>query len=348
MQFNSDNWSGAHPDIVAAIAEEAARDGGAYGSSPVDLALNRRFSELFETDVQVFPVASGTAANSLALAACGRPGGIVLCHSESHVEIDECGAVGLQGDSLRLRLIDGPGGKMQAADLAATIAAFPKGHVHAGQLAALSLTQMSEAGTFYSLDELRGLAALAADAGLAVHMDGARIANALAGCDASPADMTWRSGVDILSFGATKNGCVMADAIVVFDPSLARTLPFLRMRAGHLLSKSRFIAAQFDAYLNDNLWLKMAGHANAMADRLRAGFSKSAAVRLAWPSDGNEVFAIMKTAHHQKLQELGAQFASWAPGPIVLEQDETVVRLVASFNTSAYAVDQLLALAADL
>ncbi|MHA1190456.1 MAG: beta-eliminating lyase-related protein [Alphaproteobacteria bacterium] len=171
MQFNSDNWSGAHPDIVAAIAEEAARDGGAYGSSPVDLALNGRFSNLFETDVQVFPVASGTAANSLALAACGRPGGIVLCHSESHVEIDECGAVGLQGDGLRLRLIDGPGGKMQAADLAATIAAFPKGHVHAGQRVALSLTQMSEAATCYSLDELRGLSARADDAGLAVHID---------------------------------------------------------------------------------------------------------------------------------------------------------------------------------
>ncbi|MHA1190457.1 MAG: hypothetical protein ACTSSQ_08420 [Alphaproteobacteria bacterium] len=140
----------------------------------------------------------------------------------------------------------------------------------------------------------------------------------------------------------------MADAVVVFDPLLARTLPFLRMRAGHLLSKSRFIAAQFDAYLSDNLWLKMAGHANAMADRLRAGFSKSATVRLAWPSDGNEVFAIMKIAHHRKLQEQGALFASWAPGAIVLENDETVVRLVASFNTSADTVDQLLSLVADL
>ena len=344
MQFFSDNWSGAHPAIVAAIAAEAERDGGAYGTSATDAALDAQFSALFETEVTVFPVGSGTAANSLALASFQQPGGIVFCHRESHAEMDECGAVALQGDGLRLRLIDGADGRIAPEGLAEAIAAFPPGHVHAGQMVGLSVTQATEAGTVYAPDDIRALAALAADNGLIVHMDGARLANALAAGGHGPADMTWRAGVDILSFGATKNGCAMADAIVVFRPELAERLPYLRMRAGHLMSKSRFIAAQLSAYLADGLWLDMAGHANRMAERLRSGLARSATARPAWPTQANEVFAIIGRPEARRLREAGGTFAPWTTTNVRIGDDEMVIRLVASFNTTEADVDAFLAL----
>ncbi len=346
MQFFSDNWSGVHPDIVAAIAAEAEQDGGAYGSSATDAALNARFGALFQTEVSVFTVGTGTAANSLALAACQRPGGVVFCHAESHLEVDECGALALQGDGMRTRLIAGADGRIAPEGLAAAIASFPPGHIHAGQPVALSITQATEAGTVYPAAAIQSLSTLAKAHGLVVHMDGARLANAVAALGQSPADVTWRAGVDILSFGATKNGCAMADAIVVFDPRLAEHLPHLRMRAGHLMSKSRFIAAQLVAYLEDNLWLEMAGHANRLAARLRAGIDASDAARLAWATQANEVFAVLRTEDVARLRAAGAGFAPWPSANASVGDDETVIRLVASFNTTEADVDAFLALLA--
>jgi threonine aldolase len=345
MNFSSDNWAGAAPQIIDALAQEAGHYGSAYGTSDTDARVERRFCEVFEQDVALFLVGTGTAANGLALAAVSRPGGIVLCHTDSHIEIDECGGIALQADGARLRLIAGENGRMRPEDLAAAIEDFPHGKVHAGQLSAVSLTQVTEAGTVYAIDHIRALSDIAHEHGLAVHMDGARFANALVHLDLTPAEMTWKAGIDLLSFGGTKNGCISAEALVVFNSDHAAQLPYLRMRAGHLFSKSRFLAAQFDAYLADDLWLGLAGNANAMADRLRAGLQASNRARLAWPTPANEVFAIFSTQTAEQLRAAGATFYEWnfsGKAALGLSDGEDVFRLIASFATSAEDVDRFL------
>ena len=345
MNFSSDNWAGAAPQIIDALAREAGHYGGAYGTSDTDARVERRFCEIFDRDVAVFLVGTGTAANGLALATVSRPGGIVLCHTDSHIEIDECGGIALQADGARLRLIAGDNGKMPPENLAAAIEAFPIGHVHAGQLTAVSLTQASEAGTVYAIDHIRALSDIAHEHGLAVHMDGARFANALVHLGVTPAQMTWKAGIDLLSFGGTKNGCISAEALVVLNPDLAAQVPYLRMRAGHLFSKSRFLAAQFEAYLADDLWFDLAGNANAMADRLRAGLEASNRARLAWPTPANEVFAIFSAELAAQLRAAGAAFCEWnfsGKEALGLSDGEDVFRLVASFATSADDVDRFL------
>jgi threonine aldolase/endonuclease/exonuclease/phosphatase family metal-dependent hydrolase len=290
MMFGSDNWAGAAPEIVQAISQEAARFGNAYGDSPIDKAVDARFTEIFERDVAVFFVATGTAANALGLASVNRPGGVVFCHAASHVIEDECGAVEYLTGGSRLLGVDGAAGKLDLQALRAAMRRFAPGFVHSGQPMAVSITQMTEAGTVYTPTEIRAIAELAAERGLPLHMDGARFANALVSLGVSPAEMTWKAGIDILSFGGTKNGCMGAEALVFFDPQRAADAPYLRKRAGQLFSKSRFIAAQFDAYLQDGLWLELARHANGMADCLRAGLGRSNTAREAWPTRGKRGF----------------------------------------------------------
>jgi threonine aldolase len=225
------------------------------------------------------------------------------------------------------------------------IARFEPGNVHAGQAMAVSITQATEAGTVYRPDEIREIAAVARARELPLHMDGARFANALAHLGVSPADMTWRAGVDILSFGGTKNGCVAAEALVIFDPARAGDAPYLRKRAGQLFSKSRFIAAQFDAYFRDDLWLRLARHANAMAARLRGGLGARPDAREAWNTDANEVFAVLRTADAERLRNTGAIFYDW-PEPhgaeLNLGPEQVLVRLVTSFATQSKDVDEFL------
>ncbi len=276
MQFASDNWAGAAPAIVEAIAAEAARSGPAYGGSALDRAVEQRFAEIFERDVAVFFVATGSAANGLAMTAVNRPGGVIFCHRDAHMIEGECGGVEYLTGGGRLHGLAGAEGRIDVETLEAAIAALTPASEHHGQGMAVSITQQTEAGTAYSLDDIRRIAAVAKANGLPLHMDGARFANALVHANATPAEMTWKAGVDLLSFGATKNGCVAAEALVFFDPDMARDMPFLRKRAGQLFSKSRFVAAQLDAYLSDGLWLDLARHANAMADRLRAGLAACA------------------------------------------------------------------------
>ncbi len=336
MQFASDNWVGAAPQIIDAISAEAGRYAGAYGTSALDGSMAQLFGSVFEREVAVFFVATGTAANSIALAATDRPGGVVLCHAHSHIEADECGAVSFQTGGSRLRRLSGNLGKIPAGDVKAEIATFSPDFVHGGQAMAVSITQATEVGTTYSLDEIAAISEVARSAGLPLHMDGARFANALVALDASPAEMTWKSGVDLLSFGGTKNGCIAAEAIVVFKPELAQQLPYMRMRAGHLFSKMRFVSAQFQAYLTDNLWLDLAGHANAMADRLRETISSSGKAHLAWPSVTNEVFVSMPEVLAERLRENGALFHNWPPTEdFVPSEDRILVRLVTNFATTA-------------
>ena len=346
MYFASDNGAGAAQPIVDAIVREAARFGKAYGESPLDQAVEARFSEIFERNVAVLFVATGTAANALALASVNKPGGAVFCHRESHIAEDECGAVEFFTGGARLFLIDGAAGKIDPGGLSAAIGRFTPGVVHSGQPMALSVSQLTEAGGIYTIQELRELTDIARRHRLPVHMDGARFANALVHLGVSPAEATWKSGVDILSFGGTKNGCIGAEAVVVFDPERARELPYLRKRAGHLFSKSRFVAAQFEAYLRDDLWLELARHANAMAKRLREGICASGRAQEAWPTDGNETFVVIKEGDVARLRAAGAVFYDWTPphcAGLLLQKDEMLIRLVTSFATTADQVDEFIA-----
>jgi threonine aldolase len=345
MFFASDNWAGAHPAIARSLVEAANGFASAYGTSDLDKRVEKTFSEIFERDVAVFFVGTGTAANSLALASFNRPGGQVFCHREAHVNVDECNAPEFFATGSKLVPIDGPAGKIAPDALAAAIGRFPPDFVHGGQPMAVTITQATEAGTAYSLDEISALSDVTKQAGLPLHMDGARFANALVHLGATPAEMTWKRGVDILSFGGTKNGCWCAEALVLFDPGKARQMHYLRKRSAQLFSKSRFIAAQFDAYFRDGLWLDLARHSNDMANRLAAGFATSDKARLAWPTGSNELFAILRNDAIKALREKGATFYDWPAGPALkasMREDETLIRLVTSFATSEADVDGFL------
>ncbi|TGQ71162.1 low specificity L-threonine aldolase [Mesorhizobium sp. M00.F.Ca.ET.186.01.1.1] len=343
MFFASDNWAGAHPSIAAGLSAHAGGFSTAYGDGALDQAVYQRFNEIFEREVAVFFVATGTAANSLSLTAYNKPGGISFCHRESHVIEDECGAPEYFSGGSRLHAVDGALGKIDPHNLEKAVGRFAGEVVHWGRPMAVTITQSTEVGTVYGLDDIQAISDIARHHKVPLHMDGARFANALVALDTTPAEMTWKRGVDILSFGGTKNGCWCAEAIVLFDPGRAGELAFLRKRAAQLFSKSRFIAAQFDAYFSDDLWLDTARHANAMAARLAAAIEDSDTARLAWLPQANEVFAVMKKAEADRLQAAGAAFYDWHKphgfdGHI--GGDELLYRFVTSFATTSGEVDR--------
>ena len=337
MHFSSDNWAGAHPKIAEALSRHATGFAAAYGSSDLDRAVEDRFNEIFERQVAVFFVGTGTAANSLSIAAVARPGGVAFCHTEAHLIMDEGGAPEFLGAGMRLAGVDGDLGKIEPQALEATIGRYPPEFVQAGQPAAVSISQCTEVGTVYDPAEIDAIAEISRRHGLSLHMDGARFANALSALGTSPAEMTWRRGVDILSFGATKNGCWCAEAVVVFDPDKAGQMPFIRKRSAHLFSKSRFISAQFEAYFDDDLWMENAAHANAMADRLRQAIRASDNARQAWDGSANEVFAIMRRARFDDLISSGVQFYDWVTPRFatgLVADGEVITRLVTGFATT--------------
>ena len=344
MHFASDNWAGVHPKIAENLARHSGGFVSAYGSSDLDKAVEKTIAEIFEREVSVYFVATGTAANALSIASFNKPGGITFCHENAHVAEDECGAVEYLTGGSRLSLIPGANGKMDLATLERAIARNPAAFVHGGQPMGITITQATEAGTVHALDEIRAISAIAKSNNLPLHMDGARFANALVSLGCSPAEMTWKSGVDILSFGATKNGCWCAEAIVVFDKALDAQMPFLRKRGAQLFSKSRFIAAQFEAYFEGDLWLDSARHANAMATVLAEGIAKSGRARLHTKPQANEVFAILTNADIERLRAAGAVFYDWhAPSDGSVKHGETMIRLVTSFATRLEEADNLIA-----
>lgn len=345
MNFASDNWAGIAEPIAEALAAAAAGPAPAYGGDALTKAVERRFSDLFEREVAVFLVATGTAANTLGLSSLARPGGLVFCHKEAHINTDE-GAASEFLTSLKLIGLDGANGKLTPESLAAAIDRYPPDPGRHGRPVALSLSNLTEYGTAYSPDEVTLLAALARKAGLGVHMDGARFGNAVAGLGVSPAELTWKAGVDVLSFGGTKGGCWLAEAIVFFDPNQAADFAYIRKRAGHTISKQRFIAAQFQAYLGDDLWLRLAANANAMAQQLGEGIA-AAGGRLAWPPAGNELFAILPKAVLAKARAAGATFYEWEPDWLPEAErpaaEESIIRLVASYATTGEEIEAFLA-----
>ena len=343
MFFASDNWAGAHPKIAAGLSSHASGFEPAYGSGARDRKVAERFIEIFEREVAVFFAATGTAANALSMSACNRIGGVAFCHAEAHMTVDEFGAMGFFTGGARTAPVPGALGRMDPQALDRAITRFSHDLAPAGQPMAVTITQATEIGTVYALDDIAAVSAVAKKHGLPLHMDGARFANALAALDVPPAEMTWKSGVDILSFGGTKNGCWMAEAIVVLNPELGRDLQILRQRAGQLFSKSRFMAAQFEAYLADGLWLETARHANAMAARLAGILCASNRVRLAWEPQANEVFAILEREKAEQMLAAGATFHEWGlpqnfDGDVA--EGEAIYRFVTSFATTAEDVDR--------
>lgn len=335
MDFRSDNTAPAHPAIFEALAKANQGTVGSYGNDPLTKRVTERLCELFEREVAVYPVATGTAANSLALALFTPPWGAVYCHSRAHINTDEGGAPEFFMGGAKLIALHSDDGKLDPASLEGAIQGA--GNVHAVQPAAISIAQASEAGTLYSPDDVRALSAVAKRHKLALHMDGARFANALVALGATPAEITWKAGVDVLSFGATKNGCLAAEAVVVFDPAKAESLPFRRKRSGHLFSKMRLISAQLDAYLTEGLWLQNARHANRAAQLLAKGLEQ-AGIESLFSAEANMIFAELSSEMAAQLEKNGAHFyheTAWGPHSY---------RFVTSFQTSDEEIERFLAL----
>ena len=333
MNFCSDNVAGIAPEIMAAI--EKANQGAmpSYGADAITARVEQRLSEIFEREVAAFPVVTGTSANALALSTLTPPYGAIYCHPEAHIMVDECGAPELYTGGAKLVPIAGAGGKLTAKSVAHALDNARAGDVHHVQPAAISLTQASECGTAYTATEVGAIGEIARRHKVKLHMDGARFANAVAHLNVTPAQMTWQAGVDVLSFGATKNGALAAEVVVFFDKALAETFGFRRKRAGHLISKMRFVSAQLDAYFENDLWLTLARHANAMAQRLVGGLKPIPGVQLLHPVEANEIFIRLPLEIVAGLRKAGFDFYDWpgaAPGTI---------RLVTSFVTAAKDVE---------
>lgn len=306
MRFFSDNTSSACPEVMAALL--AANQGltPAYGDDDWTQRLDAVMSSFFGTAVRAFAVSTGTAANALALASLCPPYGGIYAHEEAHIAVDECGAPGFFSGGAQLQLLPGEHGEISPATLRAALHSH-RVDVHTIQPAALSLTQASELGTVYRPAEVSALAALAHEHGLKVHMDGARFANAVCFLECHPADVTWRAGVDVLSFGATKNGALAAEAVVFFDPALVRDFELRRKRAGHLLSKSRYVAAQLLAYVESGAWQRNATRTNRLAQRI----GEAASAHLLHPVEANEVFLALGVERRQRLRDAGYEFYDW-------------------------------------
>lgn len=332
MNFRSDNTAPAAPEIIAALTRVNEGAASAYGEDQWSKLLDEKFSTLFEREVRVFTVASGTAANAISVAALTPPWGAVLCHREAHIECDECGAAEFYSGGAKLVLMEGAESKISPIALQEAISRNERG-IHSVKPAAVSVSQTTERGGVYNVAEIGAVGYVAKQAGLALHMDGARFANAVAALGCKPADITWRSGVDLLSFGATKNGAIAAEAIVCFDQNKAEEVARRRKRSGHLFSKGRFVAAQLLAYLEDGLWLTNARRSNAQAARL----AEAAAPYLSHPAKSNQVFIKPGDAALAKLRADGAEFYDWGP------KGAGEARLVVSWNQSDADIEKMCA-----
>ena len=339
MFFASDNGSGAAPEIMAALARANPGYAGSYGADALTERVTTQVRDLFEApEAEVFLVATGTAANALSIALMAPPWSAVFLHEDAHAAVDECGAPEFYTGGAKLVTVPGAQGKIAAPDLDAALGRVGESGVHGVSRGMLSLTNVTEAGTVYSPDEIAALAELAHARGMPVHLDGARIANALVATGAAPAEMTWRAGVDVLSLGGTKNGCLGVEAVVLFDPSKAWEFQLRRKRAGHLFSKHRFLAAQMSAYLEDGLWLDLATRANRMGARLVQALARVPGAQLRYPAPANMLFPRFAPGTNARAATRGAIYH---PTPAV--NGEEGARLVASWSTTEQEVDDLIA-----
>ena len=311
MNFVSDNQAGVHESVLAALEEANSGSSPGYGEDRLTAAAEKSVSAVFETDCDVFFVTTGTAANALAMSALCPPWGAIYCHEGAHIQNDENTAVELLTGGARMVPIAGEAGKPDPQLMRAHMTTATIHGVHNARPGAISLSNVSESGTVFNPEDIAAYRALADEFRLTLHMDGARFANAVVASGASPADLTWRSGIDCLSFGLTKNGGIAAEAVVMFDQAMAEQFAFRRKRAGHLWSKQRFLAAQWLALLKDDLWLSNARHANAMAQRLATGFTTHPSIELPWPVDANELFPVIPDHIRVRFREAGLEFYDW-------------------------------------
>lgn len=337
MDFGSDNQSGVSPRILQALVDACSGTAASYGNDPWTGQAEAAIAHAFEHDLRAFFVATGTAANCLALSALVQPWDAVLCHRQAHVATDESTAPEFFTGGARLLPIATDSGKITPEALQQTLQRLPDAPPHSVRPAALSLTQATENGLVYTPDELRALTTLAHQHGLHVHMDGARFANAVATLGCAPADLTAKAGIDVLSLGASKNGALAAEAVVFFNTALARDFELRRKRAGQLLSKGRLFGAQFCAWLQDDHWLDLARHANTAALQLAGILQAHPDIRLAWPVQANEVFVVMPKPLLDRLLADGVRCYDWyadsLPPSLVLDAQDVPARFVTSWTT---------------
>jgi len=331
--FTSDNVTSACPEVMDALIEANSGIAESYGDDEWSSKLKNKLSKVFETKVEVFLAVTGTASNALALSALAPVFGKIYCHELSHINTDECGAPELFTGGAKLNPMKSSNGRIQASELAEIIRGL--GNVHVTQPSVVSITQSCETGTVYQLEEIKKISKIAHDNKMSVHMDGARFANALVSLDVSPAEMTWKSGVDVLTLGGTKNGCLAAEAIIFFKPEMVGNFPFLHKRSGQLLSKMRFISSQLNAYVSDDVWMRNAKHANSMAKILSEGLNNFSNIELAYPTESNEVFVYMPSDVIDYLNNSGYDINEE-------ELDGKAVRFVTAWNTDLKDIENLL------
>lgn len=343
MNFLSDNTEAAAPEMLEAL--RAANEGTAlpYGEDELTAQLHTEMARVFEREVAVFPVITGTAANALALASLAPSHGAILCHSDAHIATDECGAPEFFTHGAKVVTIDGPHGKLLPESVELMAGRFGKNSVHHSQPTALSVTQATERGTCYRPAEITALAQMAARHGMKLHMDGARFANAIAWLGCTPAEATWRAGVDVLSLGASKNGALAAEAVVFFNSGASHDFAYRRKKSGHLLSKMRYVSAQLLCALAHNRWLLWAERANAAARRLAGRLETIPGTEILHPVEANIVIACLPQTTVARMRARGASFYDWgAP-----DEGQIVVRLVTSFGTTDAEIAQLIQAACD-
>lgn len=348
MNFASDNVYGVHPKILDALSAANGGTAASYASDSLTFKSEERLSEIFETPVRAFLVTTGTAANGLALSAISPGYGAIICHGEAHISCDECNSPEFFTGGAKIIGLHGAGGKITPPMIDKVLRGFIRGE-HDPKPRGVSLTNATELGTVYSPAEVKAVSELIRPRNMKLHMDGARFANAVAGLGVTPAELTWKSGVDVLSFGATKNGAMMLEAVVFFDLALAEDFAYRRMRAGQLISKSRYLGAQMLAYLDNDLWLENARSANGLAARLASGLKAFKSIGIPNPVQANEVFAVIPRALNDRLLAAGAKFYDWMPDSLgnAIAPGEIFVRFVLSFATPESSVDRFLALIAE-
>ena len=336
MTFHSDNETGIAPEILDALINVNSGSSMPYGNDEVSQQLNQNLSDFFDYPVEAFLVSTGTASNCLALSCMTTPFGGIYCHENAHILVDECGGPEFFTGGARLLPMPGDSGKLQIECLQQALE-DQRDDIHYIKPDVVSITQVTENGVVYSSEEIKELANLAHDKGMYVHMDGTRFANAVASLNCHPADISWKAGVDVLCFGASKNGAIAAEAVIFFNKELATTFAPRRKRAGHLPSKMRFVAAQFNAYLSDNRWYRYAAHSNRVAASLRNQLLALPDIELIYPVEANLLFLNMPEKILKVLQEYGYQPDYWD------NKNGTVqVRFVTAFNTTENDIDQLI------
>ncbi|KGM48216.1 threonine aldolase family protein [Pseudooceanicola atlanticus] len=346
MHLASDNTGPVHPQIMALLAEANAGFAKPYGADPLMEEVRTRLREVFEApEAAIYLVATGTAANCLGLATLAPPYATVFCSPNAHIHVDECNAPEFYTGGAKLTLV-GADDKMTPDTLRAAIEGEEVRGVHGPQRGPVALTQATEMGQVYSVAEVTALAAVAKEYGLPVHMDGARFANALAATNATPAEMTWRAGVDVLSFGGTKNGCMGVEAVILFNPEKAWEFELRRKRGAHLFSKHRYLSAQMAGYLRDDLWRDLAAKANANMARLSAGLQDLPEARMLYPAQANIAFVDLPRALHRRLTEGGVAYNIWSGSLDGADPAEPLpARFVTDWSLSHDDIDAFLALA---